>query len=86
MNRPEDTWPAAPAPAAPAPPAARRAPQRTLREPSPAPPPDGALRVAPLPLAALMASAVVLAVVLICVGFAMGRATRQPLAVECRCS
>lgn len=77
MPHAPDTWPQAAG--APRPP---RAPQRTVREPAPA----GALRVAPLPLAALLASAVVLAAVLLGVGFAMGRATRQPLAVECRCS
>lgn len=69
---PTDTWTAP----------TRRAPQRTLREPA-----DVALRVAPLPLAALVASSVVLAVVLVAVGFAMGRATRTaPVAVTCRCS
>lgn len=53
-----------------------------MREPA-----DVALRVAPAPLAALVASAVVLSVVLVTVGFAMGRATRvSPVAVTCRCA
>lgn len=74
-----------PAPAPVAPP--RRAVQRTVREPAPAPPPDGALRVAPLALSALVASAVVIALVLVSVGFAMGRATRSlPTVVTCRCA
>lgn len=80
MPDPSDTW--APAPAT------RRAPQRTAREPTAAPvPADGALRVAPLALAALVASAVILAAVLVTIGFAMGRATRvAPAAVTCRCA
>ena len=47
---------------------------------------DAPLRVAPLALWALVVSAVVLALVLVAVGYGMGRATRvAPVAVECRC-
>lgn len=87
---PPDTWPhggLAPAPAGAVPPVApRRATQRTLREPVGPATPDASLRVAPLALWALVVSAVVLALVLVAVGYGMGRATRvAPVAVECRC-
>lgn len=61
---------------------ARRPRERTVREPA-----AGALRVEPLALGALVASAAVLACVLVAVGFAMGRATRVTAAtVTCRCA
>jgi len=72
---------------APAPARAARPRQSTARDVQHAAraPHDVALRVAPLALWALVVSAVILALVLVAVGFAMGRATRVAV-VECRCA
>lgn len=61
------------------------APKRERRE-TVSPVRDPALRVAPAALLALIASSIAVVVVLVTMGFSMGRATRPlPVLVECRC-